>query len=194
MPESRNIPASSPVADDRDLAARVRAGDVEAFRTLFDATYQPLFAFVHRHIGQEQESEDIIQDIFLDIWRRRADWAPAVSVRAYLYGAARNQIASYYKRARVRSVVSGLPAELEDRGSDGPESMVEGQELQRALQDAVDELPEQRRLVFTLYHDHGLRYREIAQVLGIAESTVQVQMWRSFHFLRDRLSALRMRS
>jgi RNA polymerase sigma-70 factor (ECF subfamily) len=172
---------------DQDWAERVRRGDREAFEALFRAYADDLCGFAAGHVG-EQAAEDIVQDVFCDLWNRRADWRPQ-SVRAYLFGAVRNTALDRLKHRRVEQAweaeekYRGRPSGLES-----PTDVLQHHELKRAMQQAVEALPERRRLVYRMVRQQGMSYAETAEVLGIAPKTVENQMGRALKMLRERLS------
>ncbi len=173
--------------EDQQLAARVRQGDVAAFEQLFRLYYAPLVHFAVRMVPALSEAEEIVQRVFVSLWRRRAVWSPHVSVAAYLYGAVRNEALKYCQRQRP--TVSLEDIENTVSGSVCPDQQLLAGELADLVEQWLSELPTQRRLIFSLSRDHGLSYAEIAQVLGISIKTVETQMGRALRQLRERLQA-----
>ncbi|AEN72950.1 RNA polymerase, sigma-24 subunit, ECF subfamily [Rhodothermus marinus SG0.5JP17-172] len=175
------------ISEQQELAARVRQGDAVAFERLFRAYYTPLVHFAVHIVGTLPEAEEVVQRVFVNIWRNRAAWAPHVSVAAYLYGAVRNEAVKYSQR-RPPAVPLEEAAEMVcDRPH--PDQQLVGNDLTELIERLIQELPEQRRLIFTLSRDHGLTYAEIAQSLGISIKTVETQMGRALRQLRERLQA-----
>src|SRR5438105_15531731 len=88
-------------AHERAWADRIRAGDMDAFETLYRAYWQRLYVFAFRYGHVKEDAEEVVQDVFFRIWRGRADWVPAGAVRNYVYCAVRNAARDRLERAAV---------------------------------------------------------------------------------------------
>lgn len=176
---------------DPEQAERIRAGDRAAFRALFLAYYENLCRYAYRYVGSLETAEDLVQDVFFDLWKRRATWYPKHSSRAFLYGAVRYQTLNYKRRVRARHRVSGPEPESELLSLDDPEEALQYQELNRDVARAIDALSPRCRHVFMLSREHELTYAEIAAVAGISLKTVETHMGRALQHLRERLSSRR---
>ena len=176
--------------DDRDRrwAAQIRKGDRNAFEALFHAYVDQLYAFAAEHVEEPSAAEDVVQEVFCDLWERRSDWEPQGTVKAYLYRAVRNTALDRLDRRQVRE-----KWEEEEKQEDrlrfevGPANDVHQDQLREAMEEAVEDLPERQKLVYRLAHRHGLSYREIASALGIARKTVENHMGRALQSLRRQL-------
>jgi len=177
------------VRSEFDLIAQIQAGEEAAFERLVRLYYEELCDFVASQIRHSTAAEDIVQDIFLNLWRRREEWAPRSSLQAYLFGAARNASIKYRKRRRVRRRWKNEEQAKEPIRDPGPEAGMRHRELEQAMQESVRALPPRRREVYILSRHHGLTYKEIAVVMDIAPSTVDNQMVEALRFLRKRLHA-----
>lgn len=173
------------------LVARVRAGDPAALEAIFHAFVLPLCAFAYRYVGSRDTAAELVQDVFERIWRGRERWVIEGSLRAYLYRATRNRVLDYAKHQRIerrwaeRSL--GERAAVEPRVSSPAERTLESEELAAALERALDDLPERRRLVFLLRWREEKSYKEIARLMGVSVKTVENQMTRAIRTLRERL-------
>lgn len=186
---SRGLRPAVSYPSDEVWVERIRSGDEEAFEALFHAFYDRLVEFVRLYAVVTSMAEDLVQNIFLDIWRRREDWYPRGALKAYLYGAARNKALEHLRNRRTARHYSYLLKEEQFVSRDGPEADLRFTELEHAVRRAIEELPERRRLVFKLSRQHDLTYAEIATLLGISVNTVENQMVHAIRFLRRRLSA-----
>lgn len=185
---------SSPVPlADADLCARVRRGDERAFRLLFERYYVPLCRYGTTLLGNPDVSEDVVQTLFVRIWDRREEWSVRSSVRGYLYQAVHRRIVSERRAARVRAEHAererrNATAELGVRGAENsPESRVQHSELEAAYERALTALPPRRRQAFELHRQHGLTYREIAEVMDIKPGTVELHIGSALLALRRAL-------
>ena len=167
---------------------RIQDGSRKAFETLFRAYYNELCDFVEYQLDSPELAEDLVQDIFCDIWRRREEWKPKGTLKAYLYRAAHNQSIKQIERRQVRRRWKRQEEHKDTPQKPSPEDDFHHRELKRVLQASVEELPERRRQVYILSRQHGLTYKEIAEVMEISPKTVDHQMVAALKFLRKRLS------
>ena len=167
----------------------IRAGDRAAFKALFQAHYGALCRYALRYVDSVEIAEDLVQDVFFDLWKRRAACRPEHSLKAFLYGAVRNQTLNHLRRVRRQASEPDALGDLLSR--EDPEETMHVEELRRVAERAVSELPPRCRDVFVLSREHELSYAEIGAALGISVKTVETHMGRALQHLRDRLSAHR---
>jgi RNA polymerase sigma-70 factor (ECF subfamily) len=169
-------------------ARRIREGDKSAFEAMFVAYYLKLRRFVIRFVQTQDAAEELVQDLFVDLWAKRETWEVRDSLRAYLYTAARNRALSQINKRNVEETWEDEElAQLVDPGR-GPHEELDRQELISHVQKVIETLPARCRLILNLSRKDGLTYAEIAQVLGISIKTVETQMGRAFKMLRERLA------
>lgn len=175
------------------MAERIRQGDREAFKELFQAHYDALCRYACRYVASLEVAEDLVQEVFFDLWKRRSTWHPEHSPKAFLFGAVRNQTLKHQRRSRGSTqVLNGQQEILQEVSSQGsPARSLRSRELTERGQQAINELPERRRHIFILSRKHGLTYAEIAIALDISVKTVETQMGRALQHLRNRLSEVR---
>ena len=131
-------------------------------------------------------AEEIVQDVMLELWRRREFLADESSPQAYLFQSTRNRSLNHIRHERVERM--GEPFAAREQTIDAPaQSYLEEEEIQTALKRAVGLLPDRCREVFELSRIHNLKYAEIAQVLGISVKTVEAQMGKALRVLREEL-------
>jgi len=175
-------------ASERDLQARIRAGDEGAFDSVFRAHYPHLVRMGESIVRERALAEEIAQEVMLELWRRRESLAVEQSFRAYLIRSTRNRALNHIRHQRVVSREAEAAA-LESPTSPSAEDVVLGLELERAVRRAIDGLPVNAREVFLLSREQGLKYTEIALVLEISVKTVEKRMGQALSELRDRLAA-----
>jgi RNA polymerase sigma-70 factor, ECF subfamily len=169
---------------------RIRAGDEAAFEALFRALAPGLCALVTRYVRSRQVAEELVQDLFFDLWTRRAQLVIEQALTSYLYIAARNRALNYVKREQ--RVVPWSAAAAGRAPDDADPAAPDESELLDALelQDAIEHLPARCRLIFTLNRQQDMTYGEIATSLGLSIKTVETQMGRALRTLRERLRHL----
>jgi RNA polymerase sigma-19 factor, ECF subfamily len=179
---------------DRKWIERVQTGDVSAFEEIFGEFSEPLRVFAYRYTGSRDVAEELVQDIFLNIWEHRHTWTVPGPVKPYLFRAARNRIANYFRHAHIERRFGEV---LASGNLTGPRAVSDtdhrlyADELERVLGEALAELSERCRQVFTLNREQQLSYSEIADVLQISPKTVEIHMGRALTALRKRLAGFR---
>ncbi len=162
----------------------IRSGSPVAFEALFRSYSPRLCRFALRMIGSRMDAEDLVQEVFVKLWERRADWSPAGSVKAYLYRAVKNQAINYLKRQEILHGRNEVELDEVFSMQPGPEEELYRKEIETAVQEAIELLPPRCRLIFVLHRLDGLRYGEITRVLDISIKTVETQMGRALKTLR----------
>lgn len=174
-----------PAGEERELMLRVRAGDPQAFREIFQE-YQPgLYSYVYRLSGGDSAAaEDVTQQVFLNFWLHRQQYDLERPLAPLLLTMARNAWVNTVRREGLRRA----PPPVETPPPDTRvERNLERQELERAVERALAELEEPLREVFVLSRYNGLKYGEIAEVLGISIKTVEARLSRALHELEHKL-------
>ena len=170
-----------------DLLDRLRTGDEAAFDAIFRTWYAPLVRLAHGLLSSRAVAEEIVQDVMLELWRRREGLAPNSSVQAYLFQSTRNRALNHLRHEKVERRSEPHVSGPSPGGAPAPAQLV-ADEIEVALRDAVAGLPQRTREVFELSRVRGLRYSEIALTLGISVKTVEAQMGRALRTLRERLA------
>jgi RNA polymerase sigma-70 factor (ECF subfamily) len=184
-PASGGLPASNaPRATDEELAAAITAGSTRAFEALFRAHYPGMCAFAARMVLQRDVAEDLVQEVFLYVWRNRETWQIHSSVKQYLYAALRHGALRYLRHERVVRTHMPETVILFERPPRLSDADLESAETIALVQAAIAKLPERCRLVYTLHREQGMTYAEVAAVMGISVKTVDVQMGRALKALR----------
>ncbi|HEX7089513.1 MAG TPA: RNA polymerase sigma-70 factor [Longimicrobiales bacterium] len=175
---------------DRELASRIRAGDVVAFEALYRRYASAMIRFAYSQLGSREVAEDVVQELFLGLWRHREKWVLSESARAYLFGALRNRIVSHRRtlvaRGLRRHVGEGSAASLPSSSS--ADHRVREAELIDAIERAVEGLSPRCRETFRLVRQQHLSYAQAADVLGVSVKAVEMNMVRALAALRKQLA------
>lgn len=184
-------------ATDEVLMLRYKDGDLHAFELLIEKHQQPLFAFVHRFCNDYHQSQDLAQEVFLRIIRNARNYEPRAKFTTYMYTLAHNVCIDYLRRKKNRKNVSlaepvtpGEDLTLEDCMTDqraNPERELQQKGFEKALQAAVNGLPEEQREVFLLREQMNLPFEEIARVVGCLPSTAKSRMRYALQTIREKL-------
>lgn len=165
-------------------------GDRRAFEKIFRTYYKRLYGFAYSYVENSQEAEDIIQALFLNIWRQRETWQPQGSLKQYLFAAVCNRSLNILRHRQIRDEaqedVIHFIGEIKSRSYSDESREVE--ELRKAIQTGIEQLPSRCRQIFVLSRRSGLTYPEIADILDISINTVGTQMGRALKSLRNHLA------
>lgn len=166
---------------------RLRAGDEAAFDGLFRTWYPPLVQFAERLLRDREGAEEVVQDVMLELWKRRETLVITGSPQGYLYQSTRNRALNRLRHLRVENRDDEFDADtLPARGASDAETST--REMEDALRRAVESLPPRCRQVFELNRVQGLKYAEVAESLGISVKAVEAHMARALRTLREELA------
>ena len=178
-------PQESHVVDpeELELMARVKRGDLKAFDSLGDRLWPRTFLYAQHLTRNRERAHDVAQEAFARLWQRKDDWKLSGAVGAWLFRTARNIVISEARKARVRQRWSWIHRE-QAVAPRTPLEEVESNEVRDAVENAIQQLPERRREVFTLFHLYGMSHREIAAILDIQPQSVANHLHRALTDLR----------
>lgn len=170
---------------DYGLVCRIKKSDSEAFKDLCKIYYEALYRFLWRRTFDKDISFDLVQELFINVWKNREHLDENRPVKAYLYKAAANLSINHLKSMHSRRTVS--LGELEDHT--GPASNNET-ESDMYVENILSRLPEKQRTVFELNKFEGLKYSEIAEILQVSVKTIEARMSNALRSLRKMIKML----
>lgn len=170
-----------------DLASK---GDITAFELLYKRYWAILLDEAYRRLKVKEEAEEVVQEVFIDLFTRREHIAITHSLSGYLHKAVQfrvfNKIRSYIVQRSYRQLAA---LRLEDQAEDiFAES--EFRELDQAIRKAILRLPEKCRQVFLLSREHNLGHKQIAQQLNISQNTVERHIGKALKYLREEFGSI----
>jgi RNA polymerase sigma-70 factor (ECF subfamily) len=171
------------------LLARFRRGQREAFGVLVGRYERELYGYLRRYLGDANLADDVFQNTFLQLYTKIATYEPGRPVRPWLYTIATHQAIDALRRNGRHQALSldqqrdetesgelnNLTAALESP-TPGPLDLAQGEERRQQVRAGVDRLPEFLRQVVILAYYQGLKYREVADILGIPVGTVKSRL------------------
>jgi len=165
-----------------DLVARCRAGDVEAFETLYREHAARLYTLACRMAGSREDGEDLLQEIFLQAYRKLGSFKGDASIGTWLYRLALNHCLDYVRsrRAKMNKLTETLDADTSFEPTARRDTPIARMDLERA----VERLPEGCREAFVLHDVEGFDHKEVGELLGIAEGTSKSQVFKARMKLR----------
>ena len=167
-------------------------GGEKGFKQIFETYYPRLLRFAGEYTGDRHEAENILQNVFLKLWEKRASLPIDINLNAYLLTMVKNHCMDFLKHQQVVNRYHiNRKTELQQEmafnyyavGKFDPEQ-IDIETLELLVEKAISELPEQCRKIFELSRYEGLKYREIAEKLGISVKTVETQMSKALKILR----------
>lgn len=172
-------------ASDESLIRRIAAGDQLAMRTLFARHRIPLYRWLLRIVRDETTAEDLLSDVFLDVWRQAASFQGRASVSTWLLAIARYKALSA-RRARVDAQLDERIASTVADPADDPEAALQEKNRSKMLRDSLASLSPEHGEVIDLVYYHGKSVKEVADIIGVGEATVKTRMF----YARRKLASL----
>jgi len=168
---------------DEELLRRIKQDDSMALKVLFQRYYSTLCRFAFRFVNITHLAEEVVSDVFLNVWLRKKNIEIRTNLRTYLFTAVRNQSLNYLKH----NTFSFEDIETVDEKNVISELHPHAHMIYEELKDNVDallkQLPEKRQIIFKMNRIDGLSYKEIAEILSISVNTVQNQMVAAVKFI-----------
>lgn len=166
------------------------------FYEVFRSFYPDLLFYGSRMVGEEN-AEDVLQDIFIEYWKRAEALSEPLQIKAWLYRALYNRCLNIIKHKKVvdkyseaMQLISLKRMEYYNPDSYDTSYIIENKELRRKIFSAISELPEKSRAVFVMSYLQDMPSKEIASVLNISQRTVDAHIYKSLKFLRHRLAGV----
>ena len=171
----------------------IRKGNREAFNDLFRDQYENLCRFALGYVDRLQIAEDIVQDVFFDLWENRNSLEIERTIKAYTYGMTRHRALKHLRRTQIRDEWSATGDLRKITASSSPAQvgdLIVQKEHRKQAEKAIDALSERQRQIFLLSRYHDLTYSEIAVALDISSKTVETHMSRALKVLHSRLEVV----
>jgi len=176
--------------DDAALLERLSLGDAAAYTEIYNLYWQKLFAVAAYKLNSLADAEEIVQDIFLELWNRRASLVITSKLSSYLSVAVSYKVINVLAKRNVQNryqqyAVSNMPV-----ADFSTMQWLEFEELKDRFLNQVAQLPEKCQLVFKLSREENLSYKEIAKQLSISEKTVEAHLSKARHILKMNLTSV----
>lgn len=163
----------------------IKEKDKEIYKYLFEEYFEKLVFFAEYFILDRNESEDIVQDVFYELWERSSEVKIISNLKSYLFVQVKNKCLNRLKHLNVVDKHKQWLWEAQVY-ADIPEVNLDS-ELMQKVYATIDELPDQSQKIFRDCVLNGKKYREVAEDMGISINTVNTQMKRAYKFLRAKL-------
>ena len=168
----------------KDVLIALKSGDHKAFEVIFVSYFNKVKYFINGLVKSESDAEELAQEVFVKLWIGRESIVIEKSFSSYLYVIARNAAFNFIKSRIVRdSYLNDQIRNGEDSATS--EEVIVAKETELLLKMIVSKMPEQRRRIYELSRNQGLRNDEIAQQLNISKKTVENQLSLALKELRQ---------
>lgn len=180
----------------QSIGPQINNGNIErhedVYAYLFNTYYARLCAYALRYVKTQEYAEDIVSDTFYRMWQK-GDIKITSTVQGYLFQAVYNNCmyfirqhkSEFQKTKEVHAQINSNDIQLLDEFTESDSLIIK--EIEEAIEEAINRLPEQAKAVFTLKRHQGLKNKEIAERLNISVKTVEMHMTRALSFLRKEL-------
>lgn len=174
--------------DKEDFIKQINRKQPEAFHYLFKSYYKSLVYFAMRYVDEREVGEDLVQELFAQLWESKSEYLSYNSFRTFLYNSVRNASINYLRHKDVEQKY--VSYSLLNAGQDDELDLkVMEEELYRTLFRFVEELPARRKEIFMLYLQ-GKKNEEIAILLGVSPETVKTAKKEAVRYIRERMGNL----
>lgn len=180
--------SAAKASSDEALIARIAAGDRLAMQALYGRHHVRVYRFVLRIVRDETMAEDLISDVFLDVWRQAGTFEARSTVSTWLLAIARYKAISARRRRRDEELGDDVVAAIEDP-ADNPELTTAKNDRSEILRRCIAALPTEHRVIIDLVYYHEKSAEEVAGIVGIPRATVKTRMFYARKKLAEMLEA-----
>jgi RNA polymerase sigma-70 factor (ECF subfamily) len=164
---------------------KIQKGDIASFEALFHHYYSGLCGYAESLLGMKEAAEEVVQDVFYNIWKNRETLRIRHSLQSYLYRSAYNNSMMYLRKMRREYFAEDLARPELTIDAQDPSQVLQLDEVSKLITQTLEQLPDRTREIFRLNRQEGLKYREIAQKLSISKKTVEANMGKALKALRN---------
>ena len=175
------------VLKEQQQLRKIQKGDIQSFEKLFHRYYSGLSGYAETLVGKKEVAEEVVQDVFYNIWKNREALKISKSWQSYLYRAAFNNSMMYLRKMRREQPLNEGSSLDPEVGTPDPSQLMQLNEVSEVVSKTLKDLPEKTREIFRLNRQEGLKYREIADRLSISVKTVEANMGKALKALRNSL-------
>lgn len=172
---------------DHELAFSLKGEDRMAFTEIYERYWAVLYLHARRMLRSKEEAQDVVQELFTQLWQNSSQLDVQVKLSSYLYRSVRNRVFNHLQRMKVAGDYQQSLLDFVEASAASSDELVREKELTVVIEREIQALPERMREVFVLSRKQYLSYKEIGEVLGISENTVRNQVSSALGILRDKL-------
>ena len=176
---------------DRQLIELYHCGrQEEAFKGIVDAYSERLYWHVRRFLCSHDDTNDLLQDIFIKIWTYLPTFRGDARLYTWIYRIATNEVLNYLRKKKLMSLISfgNISASMERKIDEDPS--FNGDTIQRELHKAIQRLPEKQRLVFSLRYFDEMKYEDISEITGTSTGALKASYHHAYNKIKEELQKL----
>ena len=176
------------MSNDNEIIRRIRQGDKKEFESLFRSSYSSLVRYARTILKDHDESEEIVQNLFVRLWKDREKLTIESSLSGYLFRSVHNRCIHHLEHNKVREKYAQKVAATEPERAEDPSEIMQLSELQDKIAVILNKLPERCSTIFYMNRFEGFKYSEIAEKLSISVKTVEANMGKALKEFRKALT------
>lgn len=169
---------------DMFLLTKLKDGDEDAFRHIFTRWEKPLFHFIRKIVGSEQDAEDICQETFTALWLTHSSIDPGKNIKTYIFLIAKQVAWKYFRENKRRESFLADPG-FDSDDSLSPEDIAQLKETELLAEYAISKLPARTREIYRLHYTDNLSYEQIAARLNTNPVNVKTQIYQARKKIRE---------
>lgn len=173
---------------DSEILLAIRQGNERVYETIFRKHYQALCNYACGILKDIDDSEEVVQSIFLKLWEQREGIEINVSLKSYLYRAVHNTCLNRIKHLKIQETYRQYVGDYLEETFDSATEIMDKVELENRIENALEKLPEQCKIIFKMSRFEELKYQEIANKLGLSIKTIENQIGKALRIMRMELS------
>ena len=176
---------------DRQLIELYHCGrQEEAFNGIVDAYTERLYWHVRRFLCSHDDTNDLLQDIFIKIWTSLPTFRGEAKLYTWIYRIATNEVLNHLRKMKLMSLISfeSISATMDRKIDEDPS--FNGDQLQRELHKAIQRLPEKQRLVFSLRYFDEMKYEDISEITGTSVGALKASYHHAYNKIKEELQKL----
>jgi RNA polymerase sigma-70 factor, ECF subfamily len=185
---SAGRPAGAVQTSDEALVQLIASGDKKALQVLFARHNVRVYRFILRFLGDESSAEDLVSEVFFDVWRQADRFESRSQVSTWLMAIARNKALSVLRRRTTEELDEEVAEFIEDP-SDNPEVVMQKTQRSAVLQDCLSQLSPAHREIVDLVYYHEKSIDEVAEIIGVPQNTVKTRTFYARKRIADLITA-----
>jgi RNA polymerase sigma-70 factor (ECF subfamily) len=179
------------ILSDCELVTLLKAGDNQAYAVIYDRYKVLMFRHACNKIYDIDEAQDVLQDVFLSLWNKRADISESENLAGYIYTSIRNKTLKLIAHHKIKTnYVESMLLFAETGGSVAADHLVRERQFSELIEREIAALPLEMRKIFVMSRKGHLKNKDIAVKLELSEHTVATQIKRALKILRRRLGLI----
>ncbi|WP_220388737.1 RNA polymerase sigma factor [[Flexibacter] sp. ATCC 35208] len=172
---------------DHQLLQLLSAGSQASYTVIYERYSEILFRHAYNMLEDRAEAEDVIQEVFLMLWTKRAGAAGAKSLSGYLYASVRNRILNHLTHQKVVDKYLDSIRTYMEAGGYTADELLREKELAAVIEREIEAMPPKMREIFLMSREQELSHKSIGELLNISDKTVKQQVYKAVKQLKGRV-------